>query len=124
MFKLDLLGLCECESARDVSKRLLGEHDCSGTHGPDGADKLDVFDGLGESLQAAAILFEEPETRTIDLAINQQTDETLMAQAGCERHLPLRHIKRSSGITERAIVQTSHVFVRRVGHRGVVAIDV
>src|SRR6266446_6753739 len=44
VFKLDLLGLCECESASDVGKRLLGEHDCSRTHCSDGANKLDVFD--------------------------------------------------------------------------------
>lgn len=124
VLKLDLLCLRESEGAGNVGERLLGKDDCSGTHRPDRANKQDVFDGLGKSLQAPAILLQESQTRTIYLTVNKQTDETLMAQARRERQLALRYIKRCLCFAERTIVQTRDVFVRRVAHRGVVAIDV
>ena len=124
MLKLDLLRLCESEGAGDVGKGLLREDNRAGADSAYRADELDVLDGFRKTLQAAAILFEEPQTRAIDLAVNQQTDETLVAEAGREGQLALRHIERSLGITEWTIVQTRHVFVGRVAHRGVVAINV
>ena len=59
VLKLDLLRLGQSKSAGDVGERLLRKDDCAGTHRPDRADELNVFDGFGKALQAAAILFEE-----------------------------------------------------------------
>src|ERR1043165_2817222 len=47
-----------------------------------------------------------------------------MAQARSERDLALSYIERRFGVAESLIVQACDVFVRRIAHRGVVAIDV
>jgi len=59
VFELDLLRLREPKPSGDVGKRLLCKHDRAGTHCPNGAGELNIFDGLGKALQAAAILFEK-----------------------------------------------------------------
>ena len=72
MFELNLLCLGETELAGDIGNRLLRKHDGPGLDGADAAGKLNVFDGLREPLQAATVLLQKAQTRTVDLAINQQ----------------------------------------------------
>ena len=124
MFKFDFLRLGETELAGDVGNWLLREHDGAGMHRPDGAGKLNVFDGLGKELQTAAVLFEEAKTRAIDLAINEQPHEPLVAQAGRERKFALRDVERRLRVTQPLVVETRHIFKRRVAHRSVIAIDI
>src|SRR6185436_12551746 len=78
VFELDLLCLRETELAGDIGNRLLPKHDCSRTHGADDTGELKVLDGLRESLQAAAILLEETQAWSIDLAIDQQSNQSLV----------------------------------------------
>jgi hypothetical protein len=47
-----------------------------------------------------------------------------MAQAGREREFALGDVKGGLSVAEKAVVQTSHVFERRVAHGGVVSVDV
>src|SRR5207302_5627791 len=75
MLELDLLGLGEAELAGDIRDRLLRKHDRSRPRRANEADKLNVFDGLGESLQAAAILLEKSHASPIDLAVDQQPNQ-------------------------------------------------
>src|SRR5258705_11118318 len=124
VLKLDLLCLRQSESAADVGKRLLGEDYSAGTHGPNLSYELNVFDSLGEELQATAILFEKSKPRAIDLAIHQQSHQALMAQAGCERQLTLCHVESSVSIAKPLIVQTCYVLERGIAHGRVVTIDV
>ena len=79
---------------------------------------------FAKRLQSAAVLFEKSQTRAIDLTVDQQTDQAVMAQAGSKRQLSLRHIERGLGIAEWTVMEASHVFVRRVAHRGVITINV
>src|SRR5262249_4596849 len=104
MFELDLLRLRQAERATDIGKRFLSEHDRAGTHRTNLADELNVFDGLRKQLQTAAILFEKTQARAIDLAIDQQTDQTFVTEAGSEREFPLRDIKSRFGVAESLIM--------------------
>src|SRR5262249_11756193 len=74
VLELDLLRLRQSESTSNVRKWFLSKNDRAGSHGSDLANELNVFNRLCEELQAAAILFEETQTRTIDLAVDEQTD--------------------------------------------------
>ena len=60
----------------------------------------------------------------VDALVRIATDQALVAQAGSERQLPLSHIKSSASFTKRTTVEARYVFVRRIAHRGVVAINV
>jgi hypothetical protein len=71
MLELDLLGLRQTECATYVSEWFLGKHDCARSNGSDLSDELHVLDSLCEKLQATAVLFEKPQTRSINLTINQ-----------------------------------------------------
>jgi hypothetical protein len=124
MLKLDLLSLRQTESAGDVGKRFVGENDRTWSYGSDSAHELNVFNCFGEKLQSAAILFEESQTRSIDLTVNQQTHKAFMTQAGSEWELSLCDVESCFRITQAAIVQTRDVFEGGVAHCGVVAIDV
>src|ERR1044071_3180160 len=124
VLEFDLLRLRQAERAGDVCKRFLCENDCAGAHGPDFADELNVFDCCGEELQTAAILFEKTKTRASVLALDEQPQEPLMAQAGREGKFALRDVERRFCVTQPPIVETRHVFKRRVAHRGVVTIDI
>ena len=124
MLKLDLLRLRQTESSGDVCKWFLRKDDRAGSHGSDLADELNVFDGFGEELQTAAILFEKTKTRTIDLAVDEQTDQPFMAQTGSERDFALRYIESRFCVAESLIVQARAILVRRIAHRSVIAIDI
>ena len=124
MLKLDLLRLCQTKSASDVREGLLREDDRRGSHRANLADKLNVFDCFRKELQTTAILFEKTQARAIDLAVDQQTQQALMTEAGSERQLALGYVKSGFSVTESLIVKASDVFKRRVTHRGVVAVDV
>src|SRR6266550_401416 len=124
MLELNLLSLGEAELAGDIGNRLLRKHDRAGTHRADAAGKLNVFDRLGEALQAAAILFKKAQARPIDLTVNQQTDQTLVTQHRRERQLALRAVESRDGVAERLAMNARHVFVGGVAHRGVISIDV
>src|SRR6266851_1794676 len=80
MLELYFLSLGEAELAGDIGNRLLRKHNRARSDGADAAGKLNVFDGLGETLQAAAILFKKAQARPIDLTVNQQTYQTLVTQ--------------------------------------------
>src|SRR5437762_13904466 len=101
MLELDLLGLREAELAGDIRDRLLRKHDRSRPRRANEADKLNVFDGLGESLQAPAVLLEKSHARPIDLAVNEQTNQAFMSQHRRKRQLALRHIERRDRFTQR-----------------------
>jgi len=75
-------------------------------------------------LQAAAILLEKSQTRTINLAVNQQANQAFMTQHRREGKLALGHIKRCRHVAERLAVNAGHVFVRRVAHGGVIAVEI
>ena len=96
----------------------------AGPHRANPAEELYVLDCFGEELQTSAILFEKSQARAIDLAIHQQANETLVAQTGCKRQLALGYVEGRLRFAERLIMKTSHVFVRRVAHYGVVAIEI
>ena len=102
----------------------LRKHDRARSHGANLADELNVFDRFGEELQTAAILFEKAQSRAIDLTVDQETNQTLVAQARREGQFALRDVERGFRIAEWLIVQPRDVFVRRVAHRGVITIDV
>ncbi len=124
VLKLDLLRLRQAERAGDVGKRLARERDRAGTHAPDRAHERHVLDGAREPIQLAAILFEKAYARSINLTIDQQPHESFMPQAWRERQLPLRHIKGGLGRAQTSVVQPRRILVRRVAHRGVIAINV
>ena len=71
VLKLDLLRLGQSERAANVGEGFLGEDDRAGANSANRADELNVFDCFGEVVQAAAVLFEEAKTRTIDLAVDE-----------------------------------------------------
>src|SRR6185503_11699694 len=89
VLKLNLLRLRQSESAANVGKWLLRENDRAGPHRPDRADELNVLDCFREVVQAAAILFKKTQARAIDLAVDEQANETLVAEAGREREFSL-----------------------------------
>src|SRR6185503_12236935 len=124
VLKLDLLRLRQSERTADISKRFLRENDRAGTHRADLADKLNVFDGFGEELQAAAVLFEKAKTRAIDLTVDEQSYEPLVAQARGEGKFALSDVERRFRIAQPLTVEPRHIFERRVAHGGVVTIDV
>src|SRR6185369_9614948 len=93
MLKLDLLRLRQSERTANVGERFLRKHDGAWTHRPDGADELNVFDRLGKVVQTTAILLEEAKTRTIDLAVDQQTNQTLVTETWCERKFSLGDVE-------------------------------
>ena len=124
VLKLDLLRLREAERARDVSKRLLREHDRCGPHGANRADEVHVFDGLCEQLQAAAILFQKAQARPINLAVDKQAHEPRVTKHRGERQLALSNVERRLRFAQLFVVQPRYVLVGRVAHRGVVSIDV
>jgi len=103
---------------------LLRKDDGPRTHCPDPADKLDVFDCFGKPLQTAAVLLQKSQPRAVNLAIDQETDQALVAQARGERQLSLSHIKCRPEVTEWTVMDPSHVFVGRVAHGGVITIYV
>ena len=71
VLKLDLLRLCETERPRDVGERLAREHDRAGPDGAHRPDEIDLLDGLREQPQPAAILFEKPHARAIQVRLNE-----------------------------------------------------
>ena len=124
VLELDLLRLGEAKPPRDVGKRLLWKDDRAWTDGPNAAGKLNIFDGLGEALQSAAILFEEAQSWPIDLAVDEQANQTLVSQHRRERKLSLRAVESRRRFAERFAMNASYVFVRRIAHGGVIAIKV
>jgi hypothetical protein len=124
VLKLDLLRLRQSERAANVGERFLREDDRAGPNGANRADELNVFDCFGEVVQAAAILFEEAKTRTIDLAVDEETNQAFVTEARCEGQLSLGYVERRFGVAEPSVVQPGDVLERRVAHRGVVSIDV
>src|SRR5436309_4226979 len=93
MFEFDLLSLRESKFTSDVGKGLLRKHDRAGSDGANAARKLNVFDCFREALQPAAILLEKSQARPVDLAVNQQPNQTLMAENRGERKLALRTLE-------------------------------
>jgi hypothetical protein len=75
-------------------------------------------------LQAAAVLFEKAKTRAIDLAVDEEPHETLVAEAWREGKFALRDVESSFRITQSLIVEPRHIFKRRVAHRSVITIDI
>src|SRR5437764_4767222 len=80
VLKFNLLSLRQTKLAGNIGNRLLRKHNCSRSHYANAADKLNILDGFRKTLQAAAILFEKTQSRPIDLAIDQQTNQTLMSE--------------------------------------------
>jgi hypothetical protein len=124
VLELDLLRLGHAEGAADVRERLLREHDRARPHRPDLADKQNVFDRFREEFQAAAILFQKTESRSIDLAVDKQADQPFVAQARRESEFALGDVEGRFGVAERLTVQARHVFERRVAHGRVITVDV
>src|SRR5260370_15587353 len=124
MLELNFLRLSETELAGDIGYRLLRKHDRARSDGADAAGKLNVFDGLGETLKAAAILFKKAQARPIDLTVNQQTYQTLVPAHPPEGQLALRAIETRHCLAEPLAMNARHVLVRRLAHRGVIPIDV
>ena len=60
-------------------------------------------------------------TRAIDLAVDEESHESFVPEAGCEREFALSDVERSFGITQSLVVEPRHVFERRVAHSGVVS---
>jgi hypothetical protein len=85
---------------------------------------LYVFDCFRKELESPAILFEKAQPGPIDLAVDEETDQTLMAQAGSEGKFSLRYVERGLGVAEPTVVKTRYVFEGRVTHGGVISIDV
>src|ERR1043166_5861702 len=56
--------------------------------------------------------------------IEEGTNPALVAEAGRVRKFPLRRVERGLGLAQECFVQARHVLVRRVAHRGVVAVNV
>src|SRR5262245_24304954 len=104
MLKLDLLRLRQAERAADIRERFLREDNRAGTHCANLADELNVLDSFREELQTAAILFEKTQARAIDLAVDQQSDQTFVAQARSERKFALRDVKSRFGVAESLVV--------------------
>src|SRR5215467_4022094 len=105
MLEFDLLRLRDSESAADVGKRFLRQHDRARAHRANLADELDVFDRFGEEFQTAAILFEKTQSRAIDLAIDQQTNEAFVAEARGEVEFALGDVESGFSFAERLIAQ-------------------
>ena len=100
MLKLNLLRLRQTESAANVRERFLREDDRARPHRPDCTDELNVFDCFSEVVQAAAVLFEEAKTRAIDLAVDEQTNETFVTEAGRKRQLSLGDVESGFRVAE------------------------
>ena len=71
VFEFDFLRLRQAKPSGDVGDRLMRKHDRAGPHRADDPGKLNVFDRFRKSLQITAILLEKPQTRTVDLAVNE-----------------------------------------------------
>ena len=63
-------------------------------------------------------------TELIDLAVDEQTHETFVAQADSERQFALGDVESGFGIAQSLVVQARHIFERCVAHGGVVTIDI
>ena len=124
MLEFDLLCLSEAELSGDVRDGLLGKHDRSGMNGANTAGKLNVFDRFGEALQATAILLKKTQAWPIDLAVNQEPDQSFMTEHRRERELALRYVEGRDHVAERFVMHARLFFVRRVAHRGVIAIEI
>src|SRR6185295_18358728 len=103
VLKLDFLRLGHPKRTADVGKRFLREYDRARTHRPDLANKLNVFDCFREQLQTAAILFEKAESRAINLAVNEETDQTFVAQTRREGEFALRDVESGFGVAEKSV---------------------
>jgi hypothetical protein len=124
MLKLDLLSLRQTKRSTDICERLLGEDNGARANCSDLSDELNILDSFREKLQAPAILFEKPQTRTIDLTINQQTNKTFMTKTRSEKQLALCDVKGRFGIAQALIMESRDVFEGRIAHGGMVSIDV
>src|ERR1041385_686283 len=124
MFEFDLLSLRESKSTSEVGKGLLRKHDRAGSDGANAAGKLNVFDCFREALQPAAVLLEKSQARPVDLAVNQQPNQTLVAEDRGERKLPLRTIEGRGCFAERLVMNAGHFLVRRVAHGRVIAVKI
>ncbi len=124
VLEFDLLRLGEAELAGDVGNWLLCKHDRARADRANGPGKLDVFDGLRKSLQPAAILLEKTQPRPINLAVNQEADQALVTQHWSERKFSLGHIKGGKYFAEGLAMHAGGIFIRRIAHRGVIAINI
>ena len=124
VFELDFLRLRQSKLARDIGDRLLRKHDRARPHGANPAGKLNVFDSFGKALQSTTILFEKTKARAINLAVDEQTNETFVTEHRREGKLALRAVKRGGSFAERLAVNARYVLVRRVAHGRVIAIEI